>query len=343
MIQGKMTTALLEAHVFKAGREHLEKEGFIQLFPPRLVRASGACENIDTLFTVSADGKERWWQDSDDNNLPAYLAQTGQLYLEAFVPMLKKVYCLGPSFRAETQIDQRHLTEFTMTEIEFAGGFEELLEQIENYLKAIAKYLIKNEKEAINSWGLTTADLQRFKSLPLVLPRTTYDQAIEILKNYDSEITWGDDITSQHEKILVKHFGDQPLFITRYPDPMWDHGKEIEVEKFFNMIPDPENPGRVLSTDLILPFAGEAVGAAARIYDLKTLKQRLTNSRMFKRLTAKGGTLNDFAWYIENLENSGSLPHAGCGFGMSRILQWVRASDNITECVTFPSNRGNLI
>ncbi|MFA6533835.1 MAG: amino acid--tRNA ligase-related protein [Patescibacteria group bacterium] len=343
MTNQKTAVARLEAVATRAGQEYLEKEGFVQLFPPRLVRASGACENIDTLFSVSGNGQNRWWQDAAGNLLPAYLAQTGQLYLEAFVPSLKKVYCIGPSFRAEPKIDNRHLTEFTMTEIEFAGDFEDLLRYIENYLKAIARQLIDHESLALNDWGLTPADLTRLRSLPLALPRTTYDEAITILKNYDPQIAWGDDISTEHEKMLIKHFGNQPLFITRYPDPSWNHGQEIEVEKFFNMIPDPQNPGRVLSTDLILPFAGEAVGAAARIYDLETLKQRLTNSRMFKRLQEKGGTLDDFAWYIANLENTGSLPHAGCGFGMSRILQWLRASNNITECVTFPANRGNLI
>ena len=170
----------------------------------------------------------------------------------------------------------------------------------------------------------------------------TYDEAIAKLQELGEQIVWGDDINSAREKILVEHYGDQPLFITRYPDPMVDHGKEIEVEKFFNMLPDAEHPGRVLSSDLILPFAGEAVGSAARVHLADEMVRRLENSKMFKRLKEMGGGLNDFSWYIDRLKE-GSVPHAGCGFGMSRITQWIMGTADIREAVTFPSNKGGII
>lgn len=324
--------AKIEALAFKAGRDYLENRGYTEIFPPRLVRASGACENIDTLFEVSGQGDRRWWRDHKTNgDLPAYLAQTSQLYLEALVPQLNKVYCVGPSFRAEPAVDGRHLSEFTMVEIEFAGGFNELLAEIEGFVSAL--------HEAVRQ----TTGAPHLAELPHPFARLTYDEAIAALQNLGEAIRWGDDISSAREQLLVAETGRAPLFITHFPDPMWSHNQEIEVEKFFNMLPDPERPGRVQSTDLILPTAGESVGAAARVHQPEVMKSRLVNSRMFKRLLSKGGGLEDFRWYFEKLEEQGSVPHAGCGFGMARILQWLNGSSRITDAVAFPSHRASLI
>jgi asparaginyl-tRNA synthetase len=323
--------ALLESEILKTGRNYLENQGFIEIIVPRMVRASGSCENINTLFEVSVDQNFKWF-----NGKKCYLAQTGQLYLESLVPFLKKVYCAGDSFRAEPRVDTRHLAEFYMIEIEFEGSFDQLLCYIEGFIKAIVKNLLKKNL-------LSEKRKKELIKTPQIFPKITYDQAIELLQKIGEKIEWGDDIDSNREKLLIEYFDNQPLFITHYPDPLWNHGKEIEVEKFFNMIPDPENPGRVLSADLILPYGGEAVGAASRIYDVRTLKYRLENSRMFKILKEKGGSIDDFAWYIKNLEENGSVPHAGCGFGISRILKWLKASADIRQCVTFPVNRETLI
>ncbi|MCL4405063.1 hypothetical protein M1295_00570 [Patescibacteria group bacterium] len=334
----KLTTARLEAQVFKTGREYLEREGFTELFPPRLVRASGACENVNTLFEVSSGGDLEWFRsDHGDKKHRGYLAQTGQLYLEAFVPYLEKVFCVGPSFRAEVGNDTRHLTEFTMVEIEFKGNFDKLLAYIEGFVFGIVHKLATLSSEEQKMLGLFGADIARLASVKPVFPKITYDEAIKRLG-----LNWGDDIDSRGEQKLVEQFGDHPLFITRYPDPLYDHGREIEVEKFFNMLPDLENPGRVLSSDLILPVAGEAVGSAARVDDPKTLVSRLERSRMFKLLKQLGGSLDDFSWYIERA-NEKMVPHAGCGFGMSRILRWIKNTDDIKKAVTFPSNQYHII
>lgn len=322
------------AEILKAGRASLERNGYTEIIVPRLVRATGACENVNTLFEVGVDGNLNWFGHK------AYLAQTGQLYLEALVPTLNKVYCAGPSFRAENDVDNRHLIEFYMMEIEFAGGFTDLLKQIEIFISDVAHQMAK--AGAATDLGLSQAQLQKLADCPDTFPKVTYDEAIIILQNQSEAITWGDDINSKREAILVEYFGNHPLFITHYPDPMYDHGQEIEVEKFFNMLPDPQRPGRVLSSDLILPMAGEAVGSAARVHMAEEMKKRLLHSRMFKRLEAMGGSLADFNWYISQLEK-GSVPHAGCGFGMSRITQWILNTSDIKQAVTFASNKQNII
>lgn len=331
----KLSTALLEAQAFKSGRAYLEGEGFTELMPPRIVRASGACENVNTLFEVSSGKDFEWFGHPEKHQ--AYLAQTGQLYLEAFVPYLNKVYCSGPSFRAEPGSDDRHLTEFQMMEIEFAGDFNQLLKYIEGFVYHIASDIVNLPIQKQKALGLSELDIARLTKVKPVFPKITYTEAIQRLG-----LNWGDDINSKKEAELVSMHDEHPIFITRYPDPMWNHKKEIEVEKFFNMLPDKESPGLVLSADLILPIAGEAVGSAARVDDPETLVYRLTNSKMYNRLQKMGGDMADFKWYIER-SNEKMVPHAGCGFGMSRILRWISGKNDIKQAVTFASNQHRII
>ncbi len=333
--------ARVEHYALKFGRRYLDDQGFFEMLPPRIVRASGACENIDTLFEVTAGQRRRWFAPAGKLQ-KVYLAQTGQLYLEAFVPALRKVYCVGPSFRAEPRVDRRHLTEFTLVEIEFAGGFDELLAYIEGFINAVTRGLLSLSARELRALGLSRriADLAR---CPLKFPKLTYDQAIEKLKTLGEKIEWGDDISSARERKLLAVYGHQPLFLVRFPDPQRRRRRQIEVEKFFNMIPDPRHPGRVLSADLILPYGGEAVGAAARVHDPAELEKRLKKSRMFRRLKQKGGSLDDFSWYLNRTKQRGSVPHAGCGFGLARIMQWLLGQTDITAAVTFAANRERVI
>ena len=311
----KITTAKLEGQVIKSMRNWLERAGFLEIFPPKIVRASGSCENIDTLFEIGVNGNFHWF--CPRNPCRAYLSQTAQLYLEAFVPYLKKVYSVGPSFRAEEGNDNRHLTEFTMLEIEFAGDFKMLLEYIEKIIfKVVSDILALSDKER-KEFGLEKSEIEKLKKIKPVFPKITYDEAIEILA-----LPFGSDISSKDEQKLLEKFGGQPLFITHFPNPIYNHGKEIEVEKFFNMAPDPSNP--------------------ARVYKLEELKWRLENSKMFARLKKKGGNLEDFKWYFERVAEK-SVPHAGCGFGIGRILKFLKGKEDIKEVITFPSNQEILI
>lgn len=334
-MEGKITTAKLEARVIKSMRNWLEKAGFFEIFPPKIVRASGSCENIDTLFEVGVKGNFYWF--NPKNPCRAYLSQTAQLYLEAFVPYLKKVYTIGSSFRAEEGSDNRHLTEFTMLEIEFAGDFKKLLEYIEKIIYRAVEDILSLPSEMKRKLNLNKENLKSLERVKPVFPKISYDKATEILG-----LPFGSDISWKNEQKLLARFDNHPLFITHYPNPLWNHGKEIEVEKFFNMIPDQKNPSRVLSADLILPFGGEAVGAAQRVHKFEELRWRLENSRMFQRLKEKGGGLDDFAWYLERVKEK-SIPHAGCGFGIARILKFLKGEEDIKEVVTFPSNQEVLI
>jgi len=327
----------LTNQILKSARAYLEANNYTEVITPRIVRASGACENIDTLFEVSAEGNPKWF-----NKKRGYLCQTGQLFLEALIPKLGKVYCLGPSFRAEPRVDGRHLTEFQMLEIELPIDFDGLLCEIENIIKNIALGLVSNSTKT-EEFGLTSDHIERLKNLPVHFAKINYDDAIKLLNKLGCQKEWGDDISSIEEQKIVEHFGNQPVFITRFPDPMWNFKKKIEVEKFFNMLPDKENPGRVLSADLILPYGGESVGAAARVHEPEIMVRRLKNSRMFKRLLTKGGSINDFSWYIEQIKTNGSVPHAGCGIGLARVVKWLLGESDIRNCVAFVSNRESLI
>lgn len=331
----KVSTALLERQVIKSMRNWLEEAGFFEIFPPKIVKASGACENIDTLFEIGVNGNFYWF--NPKNPCRAYLSQTAQLYLESFTPYLKKVYTVGPSFRAEPGNDERHLTEFTMLEIEFAGGFKELLEYIEKMIFKVVNDVLKLPNEEKREIGLTNESINRLEKIKPVFPKITYNEAMKILN-----LPFGSDISWKNEQKLMGEFGGQPLFITHFPNPLYNHEKEIEVEKFFNMIPDPENQKYVLSADLILPFGGEAVGSAQRVHKLEELKWRLENSRMFKRLKNKGGGLKDFEWYFQRMEEK-SVPHSGGGLGIARILKFLKGEENIKEVITFPSNQEILI
>lgn len=299
------------------------------------MRASGACENVNTLYHVEANGNPNWY------GYPAYLAQTGQLYLEANVPKLNRVFCDGPSFRAEEDVDGRHLTEFRMIEIEFAGNFDQLLDQMQGFVNHIVSHIIYiNEAKDL---GLSKERIEKLKRVPRVFPQITYDEAIMKLQQLGVNIRWGNDLKHAHELMLVRAFDDQPLFITRFPDPMWKHGEEIEVEKFFNMRPDLAHCGRVLSCDCIFPYSGEGIGSAERISDVEMMIYRLQNSRMFQRLVKMGGSLDDFKWYIDQLKTNGSVQHAGCGFGMSRVSQFILGVEDIRDAVNFVCNKQSLI
>ena len=306
--------ARIEATLLRGARKYFDTNNFTEVVVPHLTRATGACENIATMFTVDHFGEN------------CYLAQTGQLYLEVLTPFLKKVWCIGSSFRAEPSIDERHLTEFTLIELEFEGNLAKLMEHVENTIDSMVQEVIKTRQEDMNLLGI---DKQRINALP-PFKKITYTEAVTQLSSHG--VKWGDDLKSIHEKILVEINGNQPLFITHYPKAI----------KFFNMKTNEKDPTIVNSTDLILPFSGEAVGAAEREYKHEPLLKRLEESNMLRQLIEKGGSIHDFDWYLDFYRLHGGMPHAGCGIGLNRVTQYVLGTNDIRASTMFPMNKETM-
>lgn len=279
---------------------------------PHITKATGACENIATMFDVGFFGERR------------YLAQTGQLYLEVLTPYLDKVWAAGPSFRAEPDVDERHLVEFMLLEIEFKGGFAELLGHIESTIASMVDEVLSTREEDLKTLSV---DIDALHGVRPPFKRITYTDAVELLA--DVGVRWGDDLKSAHEKRLARYFGGKPLFVTHYPKGI----------KFFNMKENDQNPDLVDSADLILPFSGEAVGAAEREHQHDRLVTRLLESSMFRLLKERGGSLEDFGWYLDFYKEFGGCRHSGCGIGMNRVTQFVVGADDIRVTTTWPMNR----
>jgi asparaginyl-tRNA synthetase len=305
----------IESSLLRGAREYFEEQGFSEIVVPHMTRATGACENIATMFEIDYFGPKR------------YLSQTGQLYLEVLTPFLKRVWCVGPSFRAEPLADERHLTEFTLIELEFAGDFEQLLEHVESL---VCSMIDSTLKENVGELSFMNVDVERLRGMKRPFQRLTYTKAVEMLSELG--VRWGDDLKSNHEKLLVSLAGNQPLFITHFPRNI----------KFFNMKENDENPSVVNSVDLLLPSSGEAVGAAEREYRYEKLRERLQSSSMYRQLVERGGSIDDFRWYLEFYEKGGIL-HSGCGIGLNRITQFVLGTDDIRATTAFPMNRESIL
>jgi asparaginyl-tRNA synthetase len=305
----------VESSLLKGAREYFDEECFTEVVVPHMTKATGACENIATMFEVDYFGPRR------------YLSQTGQLYLEVLTPFLSRVWCVGPSFRAEPLVDERHLTEFTLIELEIAANFKALLENIEGLICSMVDAAVKeNEKEL----ALLNADAERLRRIRKPFKKITYTDAVEMLSEFG--VKWGDDLKSADEKLLVKLAGDQPLFVTHFPKAI----------KFFNMKENDENPAVVNSADLLLPGSGEAVGAAEREYRYEKLRERLECSSMFRQLVERGGSIDDFRWYLEFYKTQGIL-HSGCGIGLNRVTQFALGTDDIRSTTAFPMNRESIL
>ncbi|MEM2948502.1 MAG: amino acid--tRNA ligase-related protein [Candidatus Anstonellales archaeon] len=305
----------INSSLYTGAVEYFIKNGFCWVEVPTLTKITGACENVNTLYTVDHFGVE------------AYLAQTGQLYLEAKIPSHKKVWTVITSSRAEQEVDGRHLNQFTLLEFEHIGDFESLLFHIEELVKNMIRNALKNNEEDFNSLGVDAGYVFEYTKK---FNRITYTEAIEILKP-DFNINWGDDLKSKHELFLVDALGGRPLFITHYP-------KEI---KFFNMRVNEEDDRIVNSADLIMPFSGESVGSAERENNYERLVERLLNSPMYRILKERGKSIDDFADYL-NLIKKDPILHSGCGIGFNRISQSVLQVNDIRIVTNYPLNRENI-
>ncbi|HCL91099.1 MAG TPA: asparagine--tRNA ligase, partial [Candidatus Atribacteria bacterium] len=239
----------IRAEIIKSIRDFLDMNGFILMDTPILTPA--ACEGTTTLFETNY---------FDDK---AYLAQSGQLYNEATAAAFGKVYCFGPTFRAEKSKTRRHLMEFWMVEPEASYvDFEENNEIQENLIAYIVKQVVEKKK---NELKLLERDISKLELIKTPFPRISYDEAIDILKSTGVKIEWGDDFGGEDETILSNRY-DRPVFVHRYPAKC----------KAFYMKPDPTREEVVLGADLLAPEGyGEIIGGGQRIDDYKLLEKRI--------------------------------------------------------------------
>ena len=305
----------IESELLRGARKYLEEKNFVEVTVPHLTRATGACENIDTLFGLDFFGET------------AYLSQTGQLYLESLIPLLGNVYCIGSSYRAEPSVDGRHLTEFTLIEIELPTDLEGLMNHIEGLVHSMVTTARDGASKEFEILGIDTKHLKDF---PKEFHKITYTDAVKLLK--DHGVKWGDDLKSNHEKFLTEHFGG-PVFISHYPKAI----------KFFNMKENAHDPKVVNSTDLLMPGVGESVGAAEREHVFESVHRRLAESPMLRQLEKRGGSIKDFGWYLEYMKENGNVQHSGCGIGLNRVTQFVLSSDDIRTTTPYPQNRESLM
>ncbi|HEY4691080.1 MAG TPA: asparagine--tRNA ligase [Anaerolineae bacterium] len=297
--------------VMRAIRDWLDSHGFMEVSTPILTPS--AAEGTSTLFEV---------QYFDEK---AYLAQTGQLYNEANIFAFGRVYCFGPTFRAEKSKTRRHLTEFWMVEPEIAYcDLDQLLEIEEQFVSHIVRTCLKEHAAELKFLGRETTTLEKITP---PFPRLRYDDAITLLNDLretetDPEqkeqlkIAWGDDFGSPHETKLTQQF-DRPVFVVGYPTAV----------KAFYMEPWPGRPEACKSADLLAPEGyGEIIGGSERISDPDLLVQRLKDH---------GLPMEPYRWYIE-LRKFGSVPHSGFGLGVERTVAWICGLEHIREVSPFP-------
>lgn len=304
----KLTEIMKIKHsVLKAGREYFVENGWWEVTPPILT--ASAVEGGATLFPVKYFDKT------------AYLSQSAQLYLEALIYSLEKVWSLTTSFRAEKSRTRRHLAEYWHLEAEAAWyNMEDMMRVAEELVAYIVQYILEHNKRQLEILG---RDLKILKnSVEPPYPRIRYDEAIEILQKKGVNIEWGDDLGADEERVLTMEF-DKPFFITHFP-------KEI---KSFYMKLDPENEKLALGFDLLAPEGyGEIIGGSEREDDY---------NKLLNRIIEQGYDPEDYKWYLD-LRKYGSVPHSGFGLGIERLVMWIAGLDHIRDATPFPRFRGRI-
>lgn len=314
-LQRKIARVKIWDAMFRGARGYVETNGFVGVHNmPEIVGVTGACENVDTLFKVDFFGKQ------------AYLAQSDQLYLELLTPHLKRAYAEIQSFRMEPAVDDRHLCQFSLFEIEHLGGLDELIGHLSGIISSITEEVSRTCVDELALFGRLPRQVANIN-----FHRMTYSDAIDELTPDIPGLEWGDDLTAAHESLIAERHG--PTFITHYPLPI----------KFFNMKQNALDPRVVNSTDLILPWSGESAGAAEREHEYHAISDRLRSSDMYKRLIELGGTDADFAWYLDAHKDQDIPLHSGAGIGMARVAQYILGVTDIREAVPFVINRDNLL
>jgi len=295
----------IRAEIMRSAAEFFDSNGFIRTDPPILTPA--ACEGTSTLFPVDYFGD------------PAYLTQSGQLYVEATALALGKVYSFGPTFRAEKSKTRRHLTEFWMLEPEVAFmDLDGLLELCENCLSHIVQSVLKNRAPELVTIG---RDATRLEPVQPPFPRLRYDRAVDMLNqahkdgHLEQPFEYGNDFGSPDETWLSSQY-DRPVMVHRYP---------ADVKAFY-MEPDPQDPRYALCVDVLAPEGyGEVIGGSQRVSSYELLSARIDQHNLPRQA---------FEWYLD-LRRYGSVPHSGFGMGIERVVSWICGLDHVRETVPF--------
>jgi asparaginyl-tRNA synthetase len=292
----------LRATVIKAIRDWLDENGFVNVDTPILTPA--ACEGTSTLFETDYFGE------------PAYLTQSGQLYNEATIMALGKVYCFGPTFRAEKSKTRRHLTEFWMVEPELAfAQLEDVMVVEEQFVSAIVQTVLARHRDLLVD--VLQRDLTVLERIAPPFPRISYDEAVERLQEGPfPDFPWGEDFGAPHETYLAEQF-DRPVFVYHYPT----------AAKAFYMEEVPGRPEVCRSVDLLAPEGyGEIIGGGQRIADIGLLERRIAEHELPREA---------YEWYID-LRRFGAVPHAGFGLGVERTVAWIGGLAHIRETIALP-------
>ena len=280
--------------VIKAVRDYFDSHGFTLVDTPIFTPA--ACEGTTTLFEVNYFDDEK-----------VFLTQSGQLYNEADAMAFGKVYCFGPTFRAEKSKTRRHLTEFWMVEPEMAyATLDDVKQLAEDLIVFVIGRVLENRRTELQA---LERDISKLETVKAPFPRMSYDDAVKALQARGSEIQWGGDFGGPDETMITEGL-DRPLMVDRYP---------TQVKAFYF---DPDRPELALGVDVIAPEGyGELIGGGQRIHNLNLLMKRLEEHKLPPEA---------FNWYID-LRKYGSVPHAGFGMGIERFVAWMCGLEHIRE------------
>ncbi len=286
--------------IIRACRDFFDDREFTLVDTPILTPS--ACEGTTTLFEVNYFDEK------------AYLTQSGQLYNEAAAMAVGKTYCFGPTFRAEKSKTRRHLTEFWMVEPEVAfARLDDIMTLAEELVAFVVARVLERRREELKTLERNVSKLE--VCVP-PFPRLAYDDAVKMLKEKGSEIVWGSDFGGTDETLLSESF-DRPVLVHGYPSDI----------KAFYMQPDPARPEVALSADMLAPEGyGEIIGGGERAADEQLLLRRIEEQKLPREA---------FEWYLD-LRRYGSVPHAGFGMGIERVVAWICGLDHVRETIPFP-------
>lgn len=286
--------------IIRACRDYFDNQGFTLVDTP--IFTPNACEGTTTLFETEYFDQK------------AYLTQSGQLYNEATAAAFGKVYCFGPTFRAERSKTRRHLMEFWMVEPEVAyATLEDAMDLAEGLITFIVARVLDRRRRELEILERDTAALERVGP---PFPRISYDEAVRILHGAGSEIQWGGDFGGGDETTLSEKY-DRPVMVHRYPTSV----------KAFYMQPDPGRTDVALCVDVLAPEGyGEIIGGGQRIHDYDLLINRIREHNL---------PIEAFQWYID-LRRYGTVPHAGFGMGIERVVAWICKLEHVRETIAFP-------